>query len=296
MARTCRTNFDWFLMDEIDKEFDGGYRQILTAKLDELVELRLFSGICSRSIYAAVRSVETLQLHQDIVRQLGDVEKLLPTEKLQQEKERAREEAEFARAQSEAGSPYLYALCSVRLWTLLEALVDELVAHSLKYPDRCQDQGTLDKLKGKLIEFLSASKDDQAATLCDQLKQITETSKKLGVGRFEAILAPIGLGGATNEDVRLALLELSQLRNLIVHKGGRADRKFLEACPWFAATRGEPVLVSASMFDKFLFASHWYLVELMGRVEERKTGARARVLTDGQDVFLSALRSAGHQP
>jgi uncharacterized protein YutE (UPF0331/DUF86 family) len=50
----------------------------------------------------------------------------------------------------------------------------------------------------------------------------------LGCGRFESLLDTIGLGGSVEETVKRLFLELSQVRNIVVHKAGKADKRIVE--------------------------------------------------------------------
>jgi len=246
----------------------------LQKKSSDLEELELFADICSKALRRATKGVEEIDLWQRISGLLGEKPPMEPGEALEKAKARAATVAAFAEAQKTNGAPYLFSLCTVRLWALLEALVDELVVEAMKDPGSCTDQVLLSKLKGPLVEFKVASSDEQAEFLAETLKQAVDAPLKLGAGRFEAILGPVGLGGEVDDHVRKNLFELSQVRNCVVHKGAKADRRFLEACPWLDIDRGAEIQVTAAMFERYMTAAFWYAVELRGRVDERGGGSR----------------------
>lgn len=245
------------------------FYDVIRRKSDELAELELFCSVCARSLRQATKAVEQVDLRNQVAEFLGEPSPYGSEEALKNAKERAAEIAKFAESQKAEGLPYLYSLGSIRLWALLEALVDELVVAAMREPDKCKDQELLSKLKGPLIEFRAASADEQAEFLAETLKQAVDAPLKSGVGRFEAMLSPVALGGSVDESVRRVLFELSQIRNVVVHKGGKADKRLIEGCPWLEATKGAAVHVSSAMFRRYLAAAFWYAVEIRGRVDER---------------------------
>lgn len=219
----------------------------------------------------------------------------LPEDALEKAKADAAEVAAFADTQRVHGAPYLYGLCVVRLWTLLEAAVDELVVSAMHEPLPGRDQTVLAKLKGPLIEFRASSPDEQVELLAETLKHVTDAPLKLGVGRFEAVLGPLGLGGSVDEHVRRTLFELSQIRNCVVHKSGKVDRRLTEACPWLKLSRGEVIHVQASMVHTYLSAAYWYLLELRCRIDVRMGKDRRESSTLAQ-VQLAELLSQQSSP
>lgn len=249
---------------------------IVQRKRNDLSELEVFAGVCERALSQATKAVESIDLQHRIATALNEPPPYESESELAQAKARAQKIAQFAEAQKANGSPYLFSLCSVRLWALIEALVDELVVESLQNPQECPDQAILAKLKGPLIEFKSAPPDEQAEFLAETLKQAVDASLKLGVGRFEVLLAPLGFSGEVHSTIRKTLYELSQVRNIIVHKSGRADRRIIDACPWLSLKRGQTIHVTAEMFGRYLKATYWYIVEMRGRIDERSGKQRSK--------------------
>lgn len=253
-------------------------QKIIKRKSDDLAELDLFAGVCSRAMNNARKAVENIELREEISKTLNESSQFSSEVELARAKERAAEVAMFAESQRTSGFSYLFSLCSVRLWALIEALVDELVIECLHKPSECPDQKLLAKLKGPLIEFRTAQPDEQAEFLAETLKQAVDAPLKLGVGRFEALLAPVGIGGYVQEKVQKTLYELSQIRNVIVHKGGKADRRIVEACPWLKLERGSSVHVNEPMFKIYISCAFWYLLEIRGRLDDRAGKPRSESL------------------
>jgi hypothetical protein len=263
--------------------------EILKRKRNDLSDLELFSEICARALLQSTKAVEGVEWRKKTAELLGEPSPFKSESDFEKAKEKAAREAKFAEAQTAGGSPYLYSLCSVRLWALMEALIDELVVEALRNPENSCDREILGKLKGPLVEFIVAPAEEQAEFLAETLKQAVDAPLKLGVGRFEAMLAAVKLSGAVDEAVRKILFELSQVRNVIVHKSGRADRRLVEACPWLGLQRGDPVNVTKQMFERFMLAAYWYAVELRGRIDEREGKKRTKEVEHAQSHLLIAI-------
>lgn len=253
----------------------SSFLKLIERKRDDLSELQLFAGVCDKALNQAARMVDTIDLVHRISAFLEEPSPYTSETELELAKASASRVEKFAESQVSNGSPYLFSLCAVRLWALLEAFVDELVVEALQCPQDCPGQAVLSKLKGPLIEFRTAPPDEQAEFLAETLKQTLDASLKLGVGRFEVLLEPLGLSGEVHSKVRKVLYELSQIRNVIVHKSGRADRRIVESCPWLDSTRGEVLHVTSKMFERYLKAAYWYLLEIRARVDERSGAKRS---------------------
>ena len=48
-------------------------------------------------------------------------------------------------------------------------------------------------------------------------------------------------------------------------EGGVADRRFVEACPWFGVQVGEELLLGGQHFEMYRFSGQWYCLELHRR-------------------------------
>lgn len=183
-----------------------------------------------------------------------------PREPAPAEKERPAKLEAFAADQRPHFSA-LHSLAAFRLWAILESAVEDFIRRLLE-DDSFRHRPALLSIEGSLIEFASASLEEQCEILLARLKQRLGANLKVGVGRFESLLDAVGRGGPVDDLVRRVLLELSELRNVVAHKNGRADRRFLERCPWYGAREGEDLVVTHLHFHRYITAAHWYVVEL----------------------------------
>lgn len=242
---------------------------IIARKREEIRELELFAQLSERALHQGTRAVEMIDWQRDTATFLGEPSPYDTDETYRRAKKHAEATAAFAKSENDAGQPYLFSTCSVRLVALLEALVDDLVAQAIQEPAIPKNHQILSKLKGPLLEFAAAAPDEQAEYLTETLKQAVEAPLKTGSGRFEALLDPVGLGGPIPDVIRRALCELVQVRNVLMHKGAKADRRLIESCPWLGYGRGDKVAVTQKRFHGYRLAAYWYLVEIHGRVHDR---------------------------
>lgn len=263
--------------------------RIIQEKREDLRELELFAEIALNGLDRATKAVQGIELIQKINAALGEPSPFPTDEALAEAKARAGEVEKFAGAQSQHGFSYLFGIVAIRLWSLLEAFVDDIAVEALKTPEKCKDRVLLSKLKGPLIEFRNASPDDQAEYLAETLKQGVEATLKQGVGKFEAILEPLGFGGGVADEVRKCLFELCHVRNTLVHKGSKADRRLIDACPWLGLARGDHIRLSAKDFRRYSFAGYWYLIEIKHRVKHRGTEPPRETLQLQDDLVAHIL-------
>ncbi len=268
----------------------AGTHPLIVRAGGEIHDLRIFVHVCARGLEQSTRAIEAVDLAQRIAEEI-DAPSLYPSEdKLEDAKKWAGEIESFSKDQEKQGYSYLFSLGLVRLWSILESVVDDLVADSLRTPEKYKDQNLFYSLKGPLLEFNLASPERQTELLVEKLKDAVRASLKPGVGRFEAILAPIGLGGSTEERVRRVMLEMSQIRNTVLHRSGFADRRLIESCPWLGVKSTQRIQVTALAFQMYSYAAYWYLIELKLRMLALSGGSRptntARIRDDAAKMTI----------
>jgi hypothetical protein len=205
---------------------------------------------------------------------------------------RAKSREVFARAEEKYDFPYLYGMAAARLWTSLETMVDDLVAYLLQTRPECREVDIVRKLEGPLVEFASAHVSDRARYLADLLTDQVKARFKLGIGRFEAVLNQIGLGGPVDTDVQRTILELSQVRHVIIHRLGEADEKLATTCPWLNLRPGQTVRVTHKQFRQFYLAFFWYMLELDRRIAHLSSENTSEFKTRIHQECLDELRKS----
>lgn len=183
--------------------------------------------------------------------------------------EMADKKSSVAKQHADSGFGYLYELMLIKFWSILEAGVEEIAIECLKRPEECKDSDLLRSLKGPLLEFSSASDDQRAEFLYSEIKVATRSPLKIGVGVFESILEPLGMGGPVDDLTKRLLLELQQKRHAFVHRRGVADKRFVDACPFLEYTVGQSISVDQTSVRRLGVGVALYNFELSRRNFQR---------------------------
>lgn len=181
----------------------------------------------------------------------------------------AKKMARLADREIDQGFPVLHSQAMVTLWSMLENAVRLFVARWLEHEPAALHVEAIQRLRVRIGEYESLKGEDRFFYILDMLEREIGASLRVGVSRFESLLEPFGLDGAIDGRIRRDLLELSQVRNVHVHRGGVADRRIVETCPWLALAIGTKVTVHRDSFMRYYEAVHDYVLEVICRVGER---------------------------
>src|SRR5262249_16660591 len=143
--------------------------------------------------------------------------------------DRANKEAELAQREIDQEFPLLRAQAAIALWSALEACVRLFVARWLQNHKPAMEVDAIQKLRVKIEEYERLEGEDRFFYILDRLEQELSTPLRSGVIKFEAILEPFGLSGTVEQRVRRDIFELNQVRNALMHRGGFADRRLIDA-------------------------------------------------------------------
>jgi hypothetical protein len=173
--------------------------------------------------------------------------------------------AELAANEEQRGYPLLYAHSVVSLWGSLEVLVQDLAAAWLSTHSQALTEPPLSAIKLPVGTLRSFRDDDLMVYVVSEASRTLKSDLKLGVGQFESVLDAVGLGGGVDQRVRDGVFYLQQYRHLLVHRGGVADRRFIDNCPALAYCVGETVRVPAALYLDLWLASQMYAATLRNR-------------------------------
>lgn len=175
----------------------------------------------------------------------------------------AHREAEYA--SKSVGSEFMFAHSVVGLWSGLEVLVEDLVGAWIASHPEVLDLPDMAKVRIPVAEYMRLGEDERIGLLVTELQRTLRTELASGATRFEKLVDAVGLGGKTPDQLRRALFEMWQVRNLWAHRSGVSDRKFTEICPWLNYDVGERVVIDLDRFNYYLHATHMYAVLLLNR-------------------------------
>lgn len=214
----------------------------------------------------SARGISVVRGMPKVVEALMKVEDKAEDTEAKSKLERAQAEAILAKKEVKEDFPLLHGWAVISIWALLEALIKSFVAEWLKRKPTAWRVEQIQRLKIRIGEYECIPRAERHLFVAELLERETGAGLKNGTARFEALLKPFGLSGECPDIVNRTIFELGQVRNLIVHRGGRVDRTFREACPWVQIPLGHELKVSNEMWHKYFEAVHIYIVLLICRV------------------------------
>lgn len=242
----------------------------LTKACDAIHETERVLSLSIRGISQLSRSVELFEAVTNVELFKEEIDPVVAARQL----ENNRVEAEFAQQEVDKGFPVLHAHAVVAIWGILEATIEDIVLELIESDESCFENPLLASIKVPLAEYERLDKTDRIRLLVTEYSRNTKVDLKLGAARFETLLELVGLSGGIKDGLRRDLLEYQQVRNVIVHRAGRADRRLLECCPWLEYSVGDSILIIHKQYECYRDAAMNYLVELVVRLFVRKGFSR----------------------
>ncbi len=168
-----------------------------------------------------------------------------------------------------AGLPVLWELASVGIWGALEACMEDLAVAwllnhraTLAHPDLAKL-----KLRIPLTEFELLDAEGRMRLLLRIIK--TEFSISDDVDGYERIFGLFAMGSAIRGDLRRTLIELCEVRNVLLHRAGYVDERLLRECPWLGLSTGHRILIRRADYERYRKAVGDYLDVAIGRLLNR---------------------------
>lgn len=190
----------------------------------------------------------------------------------------ARERSVLAEAEIENEHPHLHAMALISMQSALDAMVEKLapqaqqrvfvptIVHQLLKRAREKEPAAWKALTDEQREALPGVLDEWVK------EQQHEPGRVHGAGarRYEEVLAAAGLQAPPDRAIPpgldLALAELTALRNVLVHQGGRVDETALRVAPSLSYEEGEFVRLGRSEYRRYSAAVRAYGFEVIRRL------------------------------
>ena len=134
----------------------------------------------------------------------------------------ARRAAKLAQHESENEFPWINGQTVVTYWGYLESMIRSIGVAFLLNERQTWSHQEMDRVRVKVGEYEALTKQERCYFVLDSLERERAVSLKLGAGRFESTLAVFKLDGGLSVGLRKALLELQQVRNVLVHSMGKS--------------------------------------------------------------------------
>jgi hypothetical protein len=153
----------------------------------------------------------------------------------------------------------------VMLYATMEANIKRVIVELLKQFSNIAME-SLEKLKlpGKIL-FLD--EDERFDILFFEYEKAIAIGSNYSVDRFEKLLKPFNLDGAVDKKVSKFILELSQIRNILLHKAGRVDSHFLKLVPWLNLKLNDKLILDGRSFSIYDSAVNAYFLTIMLRLD-----------------------------
>ena len=219
-----------------------------------LNHLRQITHMSTRGIAMLPRTVEALEQFQETM----GIEKTDFSD--------AQAAIELAESEIANDFPLIHANGAIFLWSLLEALVRTLIVELLRNEPNAWQVKEVQQLKIRLGDYEPMSEDERYFYVAESLEKELGSSLRGGCTRFEALLKPFNLSETVPEELGRTIWELSQVRNSIIHRGGFADNRLIQACPWLNLNHGDEIKISHKTFGRYLHAAAEYMLLLMHRM------------------------------
>lgn len=174
---------------------------------------------------------------------------------------------ELTKAELEADFPLLHNQSLVGLWGALEAYASDIAVNWVEHLNPVDWSDDITKMKIKLGDWVSLPEDERSEWLVDQLRRTSSSELKAGIGQFETIFDAIGLDGPVDDAIRTVLFQAKALRNVIAHRGGRADARFVNDCSDFGISVGDEVRLSRLQLAAALEAMRIYADTIANRIQ-----------------------------
>jgi hypothetical protein len=197
---------------------------------------------------------------------------------------KAEQDAPLIKEETENGFPFFYGLATVAIWGALEAFIKDLLVLCLENDPKLMSLESIAKIRISLSQFESMPIEQRRYYIIETIERDIQSKFKLGVSRFESLLRTFDLGGEIEDGPKRTLLELANVRNVLVHRSGIADQRLITTCPWLGIKMGDRVRVNSEMFSRYSVATPIYAAVVFRRIVLHSKGN-----SEGLDKFIKTL-------
>jgi len=220
-------------------------------------------------INVAQRGLQMTQGAPNAVKVLAKVKNEEDTEKHKLSLQKVERIADIAKKEIDSGFPFLYSQSSIMLYSYLEGAIKRFVIIYFKKND-LEKIKEVANIKIAFSEFVNLDDNEKFEHLFILYEKLLTVGMQYGVTRFENLLGPINFSGYVDKDLAKIIFELSQIRNVILHRGGKADKQFIACCPWLNYAVGDRIIVTDKKYDEYYVGVCKYVTELAIRLGEKR--------------------------
>lgn len=233
------------------------------AAYSKQIEELLFLSIYAVShLHGASRLAEVVS---EVKSDLDGEEHRTPPEELA----RIRKMEDLAQEQRAKGHPMLVAHSVVALWSALEATIPAFCADWIVSQPSCLSSDDLSRVRVPASLLGATDRRAAASAVVDEISRQIDSSLKPGIGRFQGVLEKLGITFPIDDKIRGSLFELSKVRNLVVHRFGRVDLRFVGECPRFKLSVGEELRLTVNDYIEYRRVAGEYASNILRAAHER---------------------------
>lgn len=203
-----------------------------------------------------------------VVKALDGYSQLIKKDEISKEKKiRLNKISRLASKEKNNNFPFIFNQASILLYSYLESLIKELIIQYIKNNKSYLKIKEFSNIKIALADYEILNVDEKYDYIFMQYEKNIATGLVYGVNRFEALLTPIKLAGPVKKETQKNIFELAQIRNALLHKGGKADRTLIERCSWLKLKRNQKIQVTKEDYRKYNNSSFVYIMTVFHRYE-----------------------------
>lgn len=182
--------------------------------------------------------------------------------------EPAEQLAAVAKTEIESGFATLHGINVVLLWGALESTIrDFLVVWLTKYPEARQIT-EIAKLKVRIGDYDILDFEDRMRYVLGLLERENGSALRPGIARFTQLLHFVGIVPKIDDKTKNTLLEMASVRNVIVHRAGIVDQRFLDLCPSSGWPLGGEIGVTSKQLNDYVSSIADFVESIVNAVEE----------------------------
>ena len=151
----------------------------------------------------------------------------------------------------------------IAIWSALEQFVNDCAIYfMINFPDILTNS-SLARIKVRIADY---EKLDDYSKM-EYILRVANYDTRYGIDRFEEIFQQLNISDKIDNTLRNQLVELCQIRNVLVHNGGIVDNKFLDSCAWNTDyQKGDKLQLKFEVYMEYAFASESYVDVIEKRI------------------------------
>lgn len=177
--------------------------------------------------------------------------------------EAAEKDAQWVEREIDSGFPILHSHSVVAIWGALEVLVEDLLITWLENYEDAWNNEAVRKLRIPVSDYHLSDERERLRMIVSELARKVNSRAQSGASNLAATLSIFGLSPRIGDNLRRALHELWQIRNVIVHCGGIADKRLVREYPYLGVQVGQRIHIYHSIYAWYMLAADRYLERLL---------------------------------